>query len=169
MKKVIYIRHGSDRRTNHKYDEELTEEGKLAARDLAEKLINEYGLPDIIYYSPFYRTRQTKKEMIKIIKQHNFSKKTKIKLDPRLGRFFDKKGRRNPDIKTSTQKKGAIIDQSMEDFKERIQEQYEDAISKPYPVIWNITHTLVLLRIAKITNTERSKYVEYLDYCVIEK
>ena len=54
----------------YKYDEKLTSEGKRMSIQTAQTLIEEYGLPDIIYYSPFYRTRQTRKKMVKAINEY---------------------------------------------------------------------------------------------------
>lgn len=173
-KKIIYIRHGNDIRNRHKYDEELTSEGKRMAKKLAKELIKKHGLPDIIYYSPFYRTRQTGKYMIKTIKKYRDSlshedknKKIRLKIDPRLGRFFTEKQKHNPDISSSTLSKGAIIDETWDEFHGRIEEQMNEILNNKYQIIWNITHTLVLLRIAHLQNIERSPHVEYMDTVII--
>jgi len=64
---IIYIRHGKDRKGSHKHDEKLTKEGKKEVEIFTEKLVREYGIPDIIYYSPFHRTRHTAKYMLRKI------------------------------------------------------------------------------------------------------
>lgn len=172
MSKIIYIRHGKDERARHKYDEVLTEEGKIKSRELARKLLDLYGVPDIIYYSPYYRTRQTRKEMVKEIirykQEKGIDKRVEIVLEPRLGRFFTKRQSYDPDISRKTMKKGAIINERPEEFKDRVREQLEDRKNEDYNLIWNITHTLVLLRTAEFSQISRSSHVEYSDYLVID-
>ena len=41
--------------------------------------------------------------------------------------------------------------------------------NKEHEIIWNITHSLVLLHVAKVKRIERDKRVEYLDTLVIKK
>lgn len=172
-KTIIYIRHGPDRRGSHKYDEKLTSFGKEEVQKFTLQLIEQYGLPDVIYYSPFYRTRQTRKQMMKAIKQYRKmngigDERIELILEPRLGRFFTRKQRRNPDIKSSTFAKGAIIDETKEEFRNRIQLQFEEMMREDeYSVIWNITHTLVLLHIARLKGIERDPHVNYLDTVVV--
>ena len=108
---IIYIRHGKDRKGNHKHDEKLTKEGKREVEKFTEKLVEEYGIPDIIYYSPFHRTRHTAKYMLKKIIEirEDKNKKVKMKMDVNLGRFFTKTQKRNPDVRESTYNKGIIV------------------------------------------------------------
>ena len=71
--KHIYIRHGNDIRTSRKHDERLSDQGKRSVKYKVNQLVEEYGLPDLILYSPFYRCRQTAKIMKKTLsKYHNF-------------------------------------------------------------------------------------------------
>ena len=67
---------------------------------MAKKLIQEHGLPDIIYCSPYYRTRQTRKRMVKAIEDYKKHlsenhedkyKRVKLQTEPRLGRFSQEK------------------------------------------------------------------------------
>lgn len=173
MGKIIYIRHGNDKRSRYKHDEKLTSEGKREARELAKNLIEEYGLPDIIYYSPFYRTRQTRKQMTKEIykykEENGIDKRIKLQIEPRLGRYFTRKEERNPDISSSTLYKGAIIEETFQEFGKRVEYQLNEVIDNEYNIVWNITHSLVLLKVSKVLNISRSSHVKYLDYCLIEK
>lgn len=173
MGKIIYIRHGKDEKIKHVHDEILTEEGKAEARILAEKLLNEHGVPDIIYYSPFYRTRQTRHQMVKIIQQfkkkNGIDKSVRLEVEPRLGRFFTTKEKYNPDVSKKTLEKGAITDESHKEFKKRVKKQLNFVLKNcENLIVWNITHTLVLLKVAKLVQIERFSYVNYLNYCVIE-
>jgi len=165
---VIYIRHGKDTDSGYKYDQKLTSTGKKDAKILAEELINKYGVPDAIYCSPFYRTRQTRRQMLKVISNHT-DREIKKTIDPRLSRFFTKKQVSNPDIREDTRMKKAPIYETWTEFKERVREQIRDMESKnEYKVIWCIGHTLIIKRVAKIKNIEKPKHIEYLDTIVLE-
>ena len=181
---VIYLRHGEDEQSSYKYDQKLTETGKKQAIRLAKKLIKKHGLPDIIYYSPYVRTRQTLKYMMKAINKYrkqnynninngnNGDKKPVLKVEPRLGRFFTKTERKNPDIRDSTLEKGAIIKESKQDFRNRIKSQLEEVLcsqekEESRAVIWNITHTLVLLRVAEFTEKELPEHLSFLQTVTI--
>jgi len=168
---IIYIRHGKDKKDGYEHDESLTKQGKYETIDFTEKLVEEHGLPDIIYYSPFYRARQTRKAMMKSIrkykKENNINKEVELILEPRIGRFFTRRQSKYPDIRNSTLKKGAIIEERSEEFKKRVEEQLNE-IRKSKKVIWNITHSLVILHVARLSKIERNSHVEYLDVCVIK-
>ena len=164
---IIYIRHGKDRRGSHKHDEKLTKEGKEEVERFTEKLVKEYGIPDIIYYSPFHRTRHTAKYMLrKIIEIRTDNKKVKMKMDINLGRFFTKSQKDNPDVRDSTHRKGIIVNEKWEEFKDRVEFQMNNIVNENKN-IWNITHSLVILQVAKLNNIERDKHVNYLDIVVI--
>lgn len=166
---ILYIRHAKDRTSSHKHDEKLTEEGKQEAYNVALNLLEKYGIPDIIYYSPYHRAKKTLKYMMKAISKYrkmnntnSSNKKAEIIIDPRLGRFFTKKERRNPELRDNTIKRGAIIHETWEDFETRIENQVNE-ISNSDTNIWNITHTLVLLKLSRYKNIDFHSHVEYLD------
>ena len=159
---------------------------------LTRELIEKFGIPDIIYYSPFYRIRETRKAMVKEISKYkkerrygseeneenktNYRKRIKLKLEPRLGRFFSGRERKYPDISSKTKHKGAIIKESWSDFQERVKEHMIEICEmneeanrmrsdemREEKVIWNITHSLVILHVAKLQKIRRNSHVEYLD------
>ena len=165
---IIYLRHGEDRPSKHLYDEKLTEEGKAAAQLLAKELIETYGVPDAIYCSPFYRTRQTRKEMLKTIGTITDKKIVKVS-DPRLSRYFTSYQAENPDIRSDTWKHNVPIYESWHQFKKRVKKQLKHMEQKEeYQVIWCIGHTLIVKYIARFREIERSDYIDYLDKVVIE-
>lgn len=168
---LIYIRHGHDRKRDYHHDEELTEAGKHASQSTAEQIINEHGVPDVIYYSPFLRTRATAKAMMKTVKrykkQHGITKNTRLSVEPRLGRFFNRRERQEPDIHRNTIKRGALTHENKKLFKSRIEEHYEK-INKSDEIIWNVTHSLVLLHVAKISDSQCPSHIDYLYYLVIQ-
>lgn len=164
---VVFIRHSEDTPSSHKYDEKLTENIQ-PIKDLTVKLIEEYGIPDIIYYSPFHRTRQTKSIMSNHIKEL-YGEKIKTNCDYRLSRFFTKKQRLNPDIRSDTLKKGAPINESWDEFKHRVKKQLRDMEKKrTEKVIWCITHTLVLNYVIKKKKIPHPYLIPYLDTIVVK-
>ena len=167
---IIYIRHGEDKSRNYKYkyDPKLTRRGKDDAKELTEKLLKQYGVPDVIYFSPYARTRQTLKHMLRIVSKHSDKKIKKI-VDHRLSRFFTRKQKRNPDIREKTRYLGAPIYETWDDFKDRVADQLEDMEEeiKSNNVIWCVGHTLIIKLVAKYRNIDKDKYITYLDTVVL--
>ena len=162
----IYIRHGRDKRGKYAHDERLTESAKEDIALFTEKMVLQFGFPDLIYYSPFMRTRETTKYILRKLKELK-QENVKIKCEPKLGRFFTSYERRDPDISDSTMRRKPIINDKKKEFHSRIKKflrkvQYK---SKKHNLnIWNITHTLVLLHVAELASIERNPHVEYLDF-----
>ena len=171
MSAILFVRHGQDKRGKYAHDERLTEDAKEDIAQFTEKMVLHFGFPDLIYYSPFMRTRETTKYILrklKELKQENEKEKyVKIKCEPKLGRFFTSYERREPDISDSTMRRNPIINDNKKQFHDRIKKilrkvQYK---SKKHNLnIWNITHTLVLLHVAELNSIERNPHVEYLDF-----
>jgi broad specificity phosphatase PhoE len=172
-RKIIYIRHGKDAVDEYKYDEILTDKGKIAVKHLTKKLIKEHGVPDIIYYSPYYRTRQTKNIMLKTIKKYFNRDYPPYECDNRLSRFFTEKQSRNPDIRSDTIKKGAPVYETWEEFNARVKEQVDEMENSNktnnYKVIWCVTHTLILDYLIRNKELDRDHHIPYLDTIVISK
>lgn len=164
----LFIRHGKDKKGKYDHDERLTEGAKEDIAIFTEKMVLEFGFPDIIYYSPYWRTRQTTKYILRKLNELKENDKyVKIKCEPRLGRFFTGRERENPDVHRSTLKRNPILNETKREFHKRIEKhlkkvQYK---SKNHNLnIWNITHTLVLLHAAELLSDERNPHVEYLDF-----
>ena len=169
--KVIYIRHGEDTRDGYKYDERLTRYGKKSVKKITIELIEEHGFPDIIHYSPYYRTRQTKRLMLKVINETLNKELPITNCDFRLSRFFTKSQRKTPDIRRDTRKRGAPIKESWKGFKRRIAEHLSeigDDDNNDYKVIWCVTHTLVLDYIINNHDIEHEYKIPYLDTVVLD-
>lgn len=161
---VIFIRHAKDKKGSCEHDEKLTEEAKEDIKEFTKKLIDENGFPDIIYYSPFMRTRQTCKYMLRQIKEMDAERKVKIGIEPKLGRFFTSKERRSPDIYESTERRNPIIHEDKKRFHRRVKKHLKYVCKKGEDkIIWNVTHTLVLLRVAEERGIDRNPHVSYLD------
>lgn len=167
QRKILYIRHGEDKRKGYKYDESLTRRGKRDVKEWTEELLDTYGTPDAIYFSPFYRTRQTKKIMLSVIKNLTNEWVKEVECDLRLSRYFTKSQKRNPDIKRSTEKYSPPIDETWKEFHQRIRDQLKDMESSPYRLIWCVTHTLVLDHIIERKGIPHEYHIPYLDTLVI--
>ena len=173
---IIFIRHGKDKKSTHKHDEKLRKSSKKKAYHLAKKLIVEHGYPDIIYYSPYIRTRQTLKSMMKAIKKHrkqnNIERKPIKVVEPKIGRFFTRKERKNPDVRLSTLNKGVIISETKEEFRNRVLSHLDKVVTqskeKKDLKIWNITHTLILVNVARKMDIKLPDHLSYLHKIVID-
>jgi len=165
---ILYIRHGKDKESKYKHDEKLSMQGKEEILEFTQELVTKYGIPDVIYYSPFRRTQQTAKYMLKKLNEIT-DKKILYKSDVNLGRFFTRNQRHKPSVRKSTFKKGVLISERYEEFKERVVEHVENMKISEHQNIWNITHSLVILQVAKLENIQRNKRVEYLDVTEIKK
>lgn len=150
---AIYIRHAKDRL--HPGDEEmdtsLTRRGKKNAVKLGETLANLYGKPDIIYCSPFRRTRQTAKRMASAFGESN---KPPVFVDLRLSRYpgSNPKNYENK-IRNDTKKYGFVQRESTRRFKDRMNEHFEKQILKDIlrgKIVWVCLHALQVKLIAKI-------------------
>ena len=105
--------------------------------------------------------------MIKKIKSLT-NKKVEIRVDVKLGRFFTRNQRYNPSVRDSTYRKGVIIEERYNEFQDRVKEQMKDVLNSQYENIWNITHSLVILHVAKLQNIDRNKNIQYLDTLIIK-
>jgi len=170
---IFYMRHGKDTREDgYSHDEILTDEGKEEVRQFTRDMVNKNGIPEVIYCSIFYRCRQTAKEMYKLLKEE-YQVKPKIKFERKLGRYFAKEEKYNPGLHRSTLKQKPIIHESHEEFKERTTKFHLNILDKHVtegsPNIWLITHSLVIIRVLKHHNIQRSYYIQYLDTVEVPK
>lgn len=171
---ILYIRHGEDKEDQYGNDGKITGRAKLEIRAKTVEWLDKYGIPDIIYYSPYYRTYSTfkhiKLSILEYLEKNGIEKTPKFIVEPALGRFVTFKEKENGKIRRSTLKKGAIINETSVEFKKRIGQQLE--INKVHlennKNVWNITHAIILLHTAKIMNIPFKQHVNYLDVLYIK-
>ena len=166
---LIYIRH-SDDEDNHctkLHDCELSEYGKKLAQRVGKRMIEKYGIPTIIYYSPFRRTTQTMDNMLMDINRDNM---TLIK-EVNLSRYFSSKEKRNPSIDKETAKLDIPIHEHRNEFKLRIDEFsnliYHHVSSNE--IVWAITHAIVYKNLAKKYYISIPKHIPFMDYFIVSK
>lgn len=166
---VLYVRHSDDSRRRqesqviHRDDLKLTQKGRSLARKTSRYLIGKYGQPDIIYLSPFMRSKETLGQM-----QKYFTKKPIVKFDNRLSRFFSKKEKEDPSCFTETFAHNIPIQENWHQFKQRVQYHLREMYEKDYihskKVIWCITHALPFIQVADICKKTIPKSIPFMHY-----
>jgi len=167
---IIFIRHTDDDGSNpiYSHDPKVTKKGLKKAKEIAFRLIEQYGCPDIIFCSPFRRTIQTSKIMKKMCDNY-----TKIYVDNNLSRYFCKREKKNPQVDPGTQKYDAPIYESWKDFEDRINKHLrmlkKGEFAKTDEVIWCITHALVYKHVAKVYGIKIPSYIPFMHhFCLNE-
>jgi len=144
---VIFIRHGEDNGTCGKYshDMDISENSKKDIASLTHKLVKKYGIPDVIYCSPFKRCRST----VKVMQEHFHTEtETQVIIDNRLSKYYTKKQQQNPNARPSTLKYNPptsecycqVLDRSIDIYKE---------LKNKSDNVWCISHGIVLRYISK--------------------
>jgi broad specificity phosphatase PhoE len=163
---VIYIRHGNDEENHSKYsnDPRLVKKYLPDIHRLTKRLIRKYGMPDIVCISPMSRAIDTCEQM----KKHFHH--TYIRVCPELSRFFTSS--ENTDVAPRTIKLKVPLGESRHDFTQRVHDHIDLFIHKKFyhrrhPVVWCITHALVMKRIAARLNIPIDNHVEFLDHFIV--
>src|SRR5213080_2332527 len=88
---IIYIRHAEKLFSNgasgqeYSHDPDITDEGVLEANILGLKLVEKYGIPNVIYCSPLLRTRETMNSLLGKVDE---AKSLVAYCDVRIGEYF---------------------------------------------------------------------------------
>lgn len=171
---LIYIRHSKDRYNDrHPYDGYITSGGKRIAKEKAQSLARRYGIPDVIFCSPFRRTRGTLKSMLKqLVKKYGRSSIDDIKIiyHPSLSRYFTSKERLNPLLAESTEAHGVPIGETKEELYDRVRtlsRKLDRKFSKSDEICWVITHTVPYKIINKYHGRELPKRIPFMHSTVI--
>lgn len=166
---LIYIRHSKDRQEHrHPYDGHITHEGRKLARRKSSRLISRYGLPDVIYCSPFRRTRETLDSMLKEIKRtygDSLIRHIKIVYHSSLSRFFTSREKLNPLLAESTEVHGIPVEETKQQMYNRVN-KITHALDKRYSrsrkVCWVITHTIPYKIINKYYDKELPRRIPFM-------
>lgn len=161
---LIYIRHSDDEVSDptHIHDPKLTDSGKRLAYKVGKNLIQKYGKPDLVFCSPFRRTKQTLKYMLRKTDTEDI----KFVYDIDLSRYFSNREKKNPSVDSSTLTKDIPIYESRSDFHKRTEKLADKmhAYVDRKEVIWCITHTTVYKRMAKIYEVELPDYIPFMHH-----
>lgn len=180
---IIYLRHADDNQhhSKHKHDNHISKKGKLDAKEIVYKLIEQYGYPNKIYYSPFLRCRETVTIMmnellnvrtgynndfcLKCTPENEYIHIVELICDLTLSRYFTKKDRKRPSISASTLKYGVPIYEKKEGLSKRL-DLHIESIRKvdSNSIIWCITHAVTYKKIAEKLNIKTPDHIEFLEY-----
>lgn len=169
----IIIRHADDSvidlsQNDNKHDTTITNSGKRKSYKLAKKLVKKYGIPDVIYCSPFQRGRNTVKEMMKVFTKEQL-KHIKILVDINLTKYFTDTQKYNPKIHHTTSYYNIPVVESKEDVLERshnhLNRLYKHHSQKE--VIWSITHAIVVNYIGQMVGKDKNNSIDFLEYITI--
>lgn len=163
---VIYIRHGNDEEHSSKYknDPQLVKEHLPDITNLSKYLIDKYGMPDIVCVSPMSRAIETCEQMQKLFH------KTQIRICPDLSRFFTSS--ESTHLAPRTFQLRVPLRESKKEFTRRIHDHIDLCFFKKFyqrkrPIVWCITHALVMKRVANKFNKRLRKHIKFLDYFVV--
>jgi broad specificity phosphatase PhoE len=168
---LIYVRHSKDDDSDptHRNDPHLTSEGKTLAYKRGRKLISKHGLPQIIYCSPFQRTRETLRYMLYHVDRDQLAT-IKIIYDTNLSRFFPNKEKVDASVAETTGKAALPIYETRSDFADRVATMADNMNHwiNSDKIVWCITHTTVYKRLSKIYDIEIPKYIPYMHSFALE-
>lgn len=163
---VIYIRHGHDESSGYHHDQRLTEQGWKEAQNLARHLIQQHGPPAAIYYSPFDRTTDTAKAMYKVVRDELNISDLKIRIEPRLGKYFTSDQRAKPSVSHATIERGMIVHPSKTAFQSGLNKHHVEVKRKfPGKVVWNVTHAIGVNHHVKRIHG-KGESIDYLQHVV---
>lgn len=164
---MIYVRHGDDENLDAAYpnDPSLVESSYWSIKRLTRRLLLKFGRPDAIYVSPMRRTWETA-----LIMEEVLHRKVPLILDCHLSRFFTRSQRDLKTIRPDTLKRKVPIDESKKQFRSRIDRHIEHLFpcySVRRPLVWCITHALVMKRIAKKVGVALKGRFDFLETFVV--
>lgn len=150
---LIYIRHAKDD-TKSAFlngsvnDAPLYPTSKNSCKKLGKKLIEKYGVPKVIYTSPFLRCKETVKYMLEGNK-NLIDKNILIEPDLDISKWFPSDQKDNPQITSKTSKYDINVKESYDEFKNRIKNHYKlkKKLAKSKDVYWCVTHAIVFKKI----------------------
>ena len=160
----IYIRHADKAYKNmeselFKHDPGITQVGVERARNVALRLIKEYGKPTKIVSSPFRRARETAMIMNMTL-ENPFEE---IFIDPNLSEYLGNHNNVPLDVTNATKIHNPPHPETFEDMKKRVKKHVEkmrkkqNKYSKNKEIIWFITHGLILKQICNSINLKTTK------------
>lgn len=166
---LVFMRHGKDNSKHRdKHDPPLVDGAEVQIRRKTRYLAQKYGFPDIIFYSPMRRCRQTHEIVISELVSMG-AEMPEYHRDKRLSRYFFDKEKLSPKINRRTWSENIPIAETKGEFKMRVRDFCDEMSSlSGFENIWCITHTKVFLSIMDMVG-EKSRYLEFADHMVIDK
>ena len=184
--RAIYIRHADKDFKNgnsnlFKHDPGITETGVYHAKNIAQRLIEEYGEPVKIISSPYRRTRETALIMNSMCK-NPFED---IQIDCSLSEYLGNHNNVPLDVTISTEIHRPPHPESFEAMRMRVKNHVDKIrkisekkrekgekgeIEKREEVVWFITHGIIIKQIGNLFNIKTGKQLPCLTcFSFIEK
>jgi broad specificity phosphatase PhoE len=162
---LVYVRHSDDEvdDATYRHDPKLTDDGQDLARRKGKRIIERYGVPSLIFCSPFRRTKETLAHMLSNLPLAA-REKIKIVYDNQQARYFSAKDKKHPDIARGTKAAKVPIYEDYNDFKDRVHTaatNLEPHITNE-PVVWVITHTTVYKIVSKRYGVSIPKRIPFM-------
>jgi broad specificity phosphatase PhoE len=164
---LMYIRHSDDDRSpkTYKHDKSIDDLGKKRTKSQTRKWLRKYGVPDVLFCSPFRRTFETAK-IIRDTCYHSTGVKVPLYIDPNLSRYFCSSEQENPSVNPKTYEYDIPIYECKFSFQERIEKHLDfvNVYHKNPKIenIWCITHALVYKHVAKLYNIRIPTTIPFL-------
>lgn len=162
---IIYIRHADDEYPDatHRYDHRITVRGAKRARKLARFLVRQYGVPSMIYRTPFVRGRETVDAM-----RPELPNDPEVYIDRRLSRRFSKVEQADPSIFSETHEHRPPIKEDRAGFASRVSKHYHAMVNAGHvdstAVVWCITHAIVYKVLAARFGVSVPDHISFLDF-----
>jgi len=153
---MLYIRHGQKSYSNRRsliysLDPELTQIGRIEAKDRFKYLLNKFGIPNLIITSPYLRTRETAQ-----IAKNIIFKETGIDVpithDSSIGEYLGNQHNvlLNSEVRPETLKYNPVPPETWDEFIKRVENHL---INKQFSG-WYITHGLFIQKISSFLGFE---------------
>lgn len=159
---IVYVRHSDDEGgdCSKAHDCRLTRRGISLASTVGSKLIEKYGIPNIVYVSPFRRTIQTVNAMLRSVDTTNIE----VIEDVRIGRYFSSREQRHPDIDPQTDVTGLHVEESYTQFKHRVRRfaRFMKQFVASDQVAWVVTHALVYKQLAYYYSRDIPSHIPFM-------
>jgi len=160
---LLYLRHGDDRGDDfYRHDRPLNDHGRIKAGKKARQLIEKYGHPHRVFFSPFRRARDTL-----IAMTPHFIRPVEVHQDPRLAQHLSSKQQRDPRISPETLAMIAVREDE-ETFHRRIFAHVTDMRAwSAIGSVWSITHQAVIEAVVPYFDKTISKNLDFLDHVIV--
>ena len=162
----VLLRHPHDEDPEATYilDPHITSRGINSIKKRLDMLIDEYGIPSIIYTSPLTRCRESS-YYIKNCIESMYGIRVKVIVDPSISRYFTSKEKINPDVRQKTLLLKTPVREDWRQFKRRIRNfknNHRHELQNTKTLVWCITHYLVIREYSKIMGFTIPKKMPYM-------
>ena len=169
---LFYFRHGNDELSEYEYEHDhrlRTVEGSQV-RDVAQRAVEIYGFPHVIYCSPLLRAVQTAKFFRDQISTRQ-RRRVKVVVDDRLSRFFNRREQLAPSLHPATARRSIPVLETWEQFQARVINHYQETRRelKRGRCIWCVTHALAIKEICTLTNVQAPEIIGFMDCLQISR